>query len=490
MIDLGDIKNVYDILCHSKVNSGSKIAIVDDNSTISYDCLLSKVNDTISKLSDEGIKPGERVALYGDATIRWVVAFLSLMSMGAIVIPINPFFDTSLIKKYMKYAGTEKIINTCTELFDTRTGRTPRAFVADARAPLGDDNSTSLMIFTSGTESEPKLTCLTQKNIISSLDKLYLHFKDILDIGGDKCLIAIPFNHIYGIIILIQTLLHSYTAYITKTISPQTISKLIIEHDIRSLYSVALIFDALCANPAFEKSRDLLTANFISGAHLTKEHFDLYKMSYKNATFFNIYGTTEATGAISITKKDDYDTYDKFSKGKILEGYDVAIYKDGAYNKTYGISGEVVFKSDTMLKEYYNLPKEKSNIDNEGWFHTGDIGILLAEDRLEIIGRIKDIIIKGGENISALEIENELAKSECIDKVAVVSMPDEKYGEEIYAYVTLKESMAYDEEKLRERLKVTLGSFKVPKKIIVLDAMPLNTLGKVIKSDLKKEKIL
>jgi fatty-acyl-CoA synthase len=200
------------------------------------------------------------------------------------------------------------------------------------------------------------------------------------------------------------------------------------------------------------------------------------------------YGMTEASPAVTATNYDDSTYYKSESTGYPLPGVEIKIVDEHTgETKPRGKEGEIHVRGATVTKGYYKMPDETARaIDADGWLHTGDVGFIRDNGYLTITCRIKDIIIRSGENINPAEIEDFISSHEEVEEIYAVGVPDDVYGEEVMAFIKLREGSVMTESEIRNFCKGKIATNKIPKYIIFVDQYPVTDTGKVSKAKLKE----
>jgi fatty-acyl-CoA synthase len=206
--------------------------------------------------------------------------------------------------------------------------------------------------------------------------------------------------------------------------------------------------------------------------------------------FLASYGLSEVAPA-SITLYIDSEDHVLHTVGRIVEGVEIRIIDpETKKDCPNGVSGEIIVKSPRLMAGYYRIPADDQALDEDGWIHTGDLGFIREDDGyLVLCGRIKDLIIRGGENIMPSQVENAISSFDFIDNVRVLGIPSDFFGEEVAACIILKDGTTYDEKALRSALSQKLAKFKMPTYIEVYDSFPMLGSGKIDSIKLKEDLI-
>jgi acyl-CoA synthetase (AMP-forming)/AMP-acid ligase II len=214
----------------------------------------------------------------------------------------------------------------------------------------------------------------------------------------------------------------------------------------------------------------------------------------RGIALMNAYGQTESTSTLTFLGPDDHDlSVDTSTRelrlrsvGRPMDDVEIGIMDERHNLLPPGQEGEICVRSDRVMQGYYEQEDATSTAIIEGWLHTGDMGRIDEGGYLFITGRIKDLIIRGGENISAGEIENALESHPAVDEAAVIGVPDNDWGEVVKAVLVLKPGMKVTPEEIIEHVKSKLASFKAPQYVAIVDEMPRNAMGKIVKNELRK----
>ncbi len=491
-------------------------AIIGENGEYTFARLVAAIGELDKYLEKMGIGKGDHVALWGFNSVNWYVAFQALIRRGAVAVLINYSLSEDEVVtlsqntdvKYLIYGlnsltkkdagAAERVAGklgiSSDKVLDMDTVDLSGVAVPDSFGEFTDiseeesKNNVAYIIFTSGTTSAPKAVMLPQYGLVR--DSIF--YNEINPgISEEIACVAIPLFHIFALITTSNFLHNGRPIVLIGELNVDKIVNMSHTYKATRLVTVGTLHTRIVEHPDFkDKLSEQITGLSGGGAGLTQTQFLRIESAYKNASFINGYGQTEASGIIAIPRVTD--SMDKRSKatGRIYPGKDVCIMDVNGNLLKRGEIGEVVIKDHGNLsKGYYGLPKEAQPFDDDGYLHTGDMGFIDDEDFLYLVGRIKDIIIRGGENISPLEVEKSLSALDNIREAKVLGAPHPVFGESVEACVTCFDPDKFDEKEVKKELKKTLSPFKIPSHIFVYDAFPLNPNNKIDQRSLKADMI-
>ena len=482
-----------------------RLAIVGGGAGCTYEDLYKGISGLAAKLQEMGVGKGNRVALWGYNSANWIIAFFAIIRAGGTAVLVNysmpcadaaellALTDTGFLlcgdngetKKNpdaMKALATQAGIpeEHCLDLRQA-SADLAHAFpgaeeVPDARDETEADE-TAFIIFTSGTTSKPKAVQISQKALTFDANAFNTN---VGEYAGRSVCVAVPLFHILGLLMSFSYLCRGATVCLPANYKPETLATEIDAYRISDMAAVGAVYLGLEESEGFEeKVVPNLHLCMIAGGMSTPVQMMRLELEFANATFINMYGQSEAA-PLTMVRPSDLVEQRAQSVGQAIEGLDIRISdgKGGFLSK--GEIGEVIARGGNVMNGYDKLPREEQPIDEEGWLHTGDLGMLDENGYLYLAGRIKDVIIRGGENISPSEIENALTQLDNIKEAKVMGAPHPIYGESVEACVTLNdESAGFDQEAVKNALRKVIARFKVPSHILLYDSFPLNVNGKL-----------
>lgn len=347
---------------------------------------------------------------------------------------------------------------------------------------------TACILFTSGTTSRPKGVMLSHYSLVNNAAAIasQMHWN-----SNDKICISVPMFHCFGITSgILASISCGAAAHLVKYYKTLEVLNQIQKYRCTILNGVPTMFLAMLRNknrPEFDISS--LHSGVIAGSPILPAEYLEICRELKIEHLQVSYGQTESSPCVTIS--DYQDTLERKSTtvGKMIDDIELEIrdLTDGRILKT-GEPGEIVTRGYHVMKGYYNRPKATSQaLDSEGWLHTGDVGYLDEDGYLHVTGRLKEMIIRGGENISPAEIENCIIGMPEVEEVKVIGIPAEVLQEEIAACVIPKEGATLDPEQVIAYVKARLSNYKVPKYVLTFQSFPLNASCKVLLQDLKTQ---
>ncbi len=485
---------------------------------LTYAALDLETDELARGMLAAGIRRGTRAAIWGNDRPDTLRVFLALEKIGAVAVFLGTSLGKSEMETLMRLSEAEYLFfdegfrgvsfpeicksaelsgvklyyfgseggNDFPTLYNikSRADEIPyKDFTAAKSAVKPEDDD--MILFTSGTTSASKGVVTSH---FSRVNSVYAHIAAMRATEADKFCIAIPMFHCFSLTGgVLSALLCGACVCFPENRRTRTLFDFIQTSRITVLHAVPTLFSALLARNNVE-SFDLssLRVGFIGGSIYKPEFFERVAESL-GYNLMSSLGQTETTAGFTFCDYDDDMAIKSQCVGKFMDNIEGMI-RDPSTGKPQptGVQGEICVRGFCVMKGYVNAPEiTKDTILPDGWLRTGDIGFIDEENRLHITGRLKEMIIRGGENISPFEIENVLMDEPELAEVKAVAVPDEHYGEEICACVVMKDGAKADAVKLRELVRGRLAYFKVPKYILQMDALPKTSSGKVSLSALK-----
>ncbi len=342
------------------------------------------------------------------------------------------------------------------------------------------------MQYTSGTTGFPKGVMLSHHNILNNGYSVGQCMKYTAD---DRLLLCVPLFHCFGCVLAVCAIVsHGASMVITEDFDPLMVLAAVEKEKCTAIYGVPTMFIAELNHPMFDMfDLSTLRTGIMAGALCPIETMNqvMTKMHCKDIII--VYGLTEASPGMTATRTHNPPEVRATTVGFELPNIEVKIVnpETGQECET-GIQGEICCRGYNIMKGYYNNDEATKNaIDKDGWLHSGDLGVKTENGFYKITGRIKDMIIRGGENIYPREIENYLYNLQEIEAVEVVGVPSPKYGEQVGAFIKLKAGYSLNEETVQEYCRGQIARYKIPRYIFFVDSFPMTASGKIQKFKLK-----
>jgi len=482
---------------------------------VTYREALAAANRLAHALVASGLAKGERFAVLSKNSIELALLYYAGSKAGVAAVPLNYrlappewsyivrdsgarvlFAQAALANALEPVRGELTALKRCVALDGEPAGyESLSAFVAgqSERAPdreveAGDD---AYQMYTSGTTGRPKGAVLTHRAVTAQLHQGLLGFGVQ---PGDRALIVAPLYHAAAALTTFVTVQIGGTLYIQDDFVPAEVVRALSEERIGFAMLVpAMIQFCLVGVPDVAERRYDDLRLIIYGASPISEQTLRRAIEVFGCDFLQGYGMTETTAAATYLMPADHrralagEPGLLLSAGRPLLGTEIRIVDDEDRPLPNGAVGEVAVRGPQLMRGYWNLPGPSAEALRGGWMHTGDAGALDDEGFLFIQDRVKDMIVSGGENVYPREVEEVIFQHPCVADVAVIGVPDERFGEAVKAMVVLKAGEQLTAEVLLEFCKGRLGGYKRPKSVEFLDELPRNPSGKVMKKDLREK---
>lgn len=489
-----------------------------------------------------GVQKGEHIAIWSDNKREWLLSQFATGKMGAVLVTVNTNYQEKELEYLLQQSDATTLIlcesfkttsyldiirAICPQINTAEKGniqseklpylkrvivmsendypgiykwsefvefakKVSDETLEEALKALHNDEVINIQ-YTSGTTGFPKGVMLSHKNIVNNGQLVgdYIHLSE-----QDRLCIPVPFFHCFGCVMgTIASVTHGTTMVIIEQFDAAKVLKIVQDEKCTALHGVPTMFIAELNHPDF-KQFDLSTlrTGIMAGSICPIEVMKKVMEDMGASEITIAYGQTESSPVITQTKTNDSIEKRVSSVGKAHPGVEVKIIDPATGEDTpAGVPGELCTRGYLVMKGYYkNEEATKSAIDDNGWLHTGDIAVMDEEGYIDITGRIKDMVIRGGENIYPKEVEEFLYQHPAIQDVQVVGVPDPKYGEELMAWVILKTGESLTPEDLKEFCKGKISYHKIPKYIEFIDAYPMTASGKIQKfllREMSKEKV-
>ncbi|MGB9736345.1 MAG: class I adenylate-forming enzyme family protein [bacterium] len=463
------------------------------------DDISNKIGNGLLSL---GVKKGDRVTMLIPNRPEFIYAWFGLMKIGAIMVPINTQFKPDEIKYIINNSEANTLITTGSFQESVLKVKNDmpllkhiiviepkdRASIIPFEDIISSNTSEpditvdefdyASFIYTSGTTGYPKGVIDTHRNYIANAHQI-VEAAEFTE--KDRAMLILPLFHCNAQVVTVMAPMYAGASFVLmEGFSPKEFLPAIDKYKPSTFSGVPTVYAILNSLPDAEKY-DLSSLRFVicGAAPMPVEVFTTFERKYK-AFILEGYGLSEATCASIINPLKGKRKIG--SIGKPLNGQEIKILDDNNKELPQGQIGEICIKGDVVMVGYYKNPEATASTIKDGWLHTGDLGYIDEEGYFYIIGRKKEMIIRGGENIYPKEIEEVLYKHPKVQDAAVVGIPDPKWGEEVFAFIVPKQGMQISEKEMTDFLKEKVADYKIPKKFIFTEAFPKTATGKIQKN--------
>lgn len=469
-----------------KQGAPERIALYGET-PVTYRALGEAVARYREVLAQKGVTRGDRVGLLATNSPAFIYAYFAAQELGAVTVPLNTMLTDTEADYIIRDAGVRllvsmKAMDVSTEVLLLSDLETQAAAAVPSAAPsLADvkDTDVCTLIYTSGTTGRPKGAMLSHRNLVSNVRQ----FNEALPHSAeDNVLCALPMYHCFGwTTCVMNPLLRG--AGITPVASPlpSEITKAIQTHGVTVVFLVPPLYHLLMRSGDVEAMQTVRL--YVSGGASLPEPVAKGFAERFGRAILEGYGLSEASPVVAVNLESKNKL---FSIGPALPTVDVRI--DGTDPEAYvpGTIGELLVRGANVMSGYWNLPDASAEALKDGWLHTGDLAYVDEDDYIYIVDRSKDLIIVNGENVYPREVEDVMYQFPGVSEVAVVGHKDGLRGQYVCAYLVMKEGETFDKQAMRHFLSQRLAGFKLPRKYVLLDALPKNSTGKILKRVLQE----
>ncbi len=509
--------------------------------TLDYTRTYSEFRDDVDTfaraLISMGVKAGSKVAVWASNVPQWYIAFWAAVKIGAVLVTVNTAYKIHEVEYLLRQSDTHTLILTegakdtrygdivaelCPELSLKKSGdklhsrrlpflrnvitvgfkqkgcmswsealeRASEVSLEEVRrmAAAVDKDDVCNMQYTSGTTGFPKGVMLTHYNVVNNGK----YIGDHMDLStADRMMIQVPMFHCFGMVLsMTASMTHGTTMYPLPYFSPKPALACVHNEHITTFNGVPTMFIAMMEHPDFEKTDfSYIRTGIMAGANcpadLMKKATEVMNMK----EIVSVYGQTEASPGCTMSSYYDSIEVRTETVGSAFANVECKVVNpETGEDCPDGVDGEFVARGYNIMKGYYKMPAATAAaIDKDGWLHTGDLACRTPDGNYKITGRLKDMIIRGGENIYPKEIEEFIYTHPKISDVQVIGVPDKQYGEEIMACIILKDGESMTEDEMKEYIGANMARHKVPRYIDFVKSFPMNAAGKILKYKMRED---
>ena len=511
--------------------------------TLDYTRTYSQFREDVDKVAagliSLGVEPGHHVSIWATNIPQWFLTFWATVKIGAVLVTVNTAYKIHEAEYLLRQSDTHTLVmidsckdsnykeiieELCPELKNLKGGeplyskklpflrnvitvgfemdgclewkdlikRAPLVPMQEVarRASLVKPDDVCNMQYTSGTTGFPKGVMLTHRNIVNN-GKI---IGDRMDIStADRMMIQVPMFHCFGMVLSMTNLMtHGGTICPMPYFSPKSSLACINDEKITCFNGVPTMFIAMFNHPDFAKTDfSHIRTGIMAGANCPPDLMRRAASDMNMKEIISVYGQTEASPGCTMGEVNEDIDHRVETVGSAFPGVECKIIDPETGEEVPdGQNGEFVARGYNIMKGYYKMPKAtEQTIDAEGWLHSGDICCRTSDGYYKVTGRLKDMIIRGGENIYPREIEEFYLTNNKVRDVQVVGVPDEKYGEEVCAFIILKKGQSSCENEMRSYGNENMAKHKVPRYFIFVNEFPMNAAGKILKYKMREDAV-
>lgn len=508
----------------------------DRNLRFSYAEFNKRVDNLAKGLLHIGLRPGEKLGIFANNVPDWLTFMFATAKIGVVLVTVNTNYKTHELEYILQNADIHTLclvngwrdsdyIQMINELVP-ELKESQRGYLISEKFPylknvvfigpekhrgmyntaelilLGSQLSDNLlneikanvschdvvnMQYTSGTTGFPKGVMLTHHNI---LNNGFATGECMNYTPEDRLCICVPLFHCFGCVLAVCAVIsHGSSMILVENFDPLMVLASVQKEKCTALYGVPTMFIAELNHPMFNLfDLSSLRTGIMAGAPCPIETMNEVMNKMNMAEIIIVYGLTESSPGMTATRTYDPPQIRSTTVGKAFPEVEVKVADpDTGEELAPGLQGELCCRGYNVMKGYYNNPEATAKaIDSDGWLHSGDLGVMDEQGYFRVTGRIKDMIIRGGENVYPREIENFLYTMPAIQAVEVVGVPSEKYGEEVGAFIKKRDSIDLTEEDVIDFCRGKISRYKIPKYIFFVSDYPMTASGKIQKYKLRE----
>jgi long-chain acyl-CoA synthetase len=463
---------------------------------LTYDDTWDRCRRLIGGLRELGLTEGDRVAVVGPNCHRYLELYQAVPGAGMMLVPLNQRHTEAELRYAIEDAGVSVLFagrdigglgDSVKHVIDLGDGY-ERLLAESAPADLPDDlaeDSIAGLFYTGGTTGAAKGVMLTHRNLVANA----FHYQAFTPFRPETCwLIAAPLFHAAGSVAVLATVWHGGRHVVLPVFDPVAALDLVERHGVTDVLVVPTMLAAI-SDEQLARPRDVASLRTIShgGSPIATETLRRAHQAFPEAELQHLYGATE-TAPIATTMRGEQHLLDApqaRSCGQPAVGVDVEIAGPDGQRLSPGEVGEVLIRGPNVMVGYWNKPEQTAAALVDGWYRSGDLGYLDEAGYLYLVDRAKDMIVTGGENVYSTEVEDVLFRHVAVLEAAVFGVPDDRWGEAVFAVVVPRADVTPEE--LIDHCRESIAGYKVPKQIeLRTEPLPKSGAGKVLKRELRE----
>lgn len=488
--------------------------------TLNFAQINGAANQVANGLKSRGIKPGDKVALSCFNLPYFPIVYYGILKAGAAVVPLSVLLKKDEIayhlkdsdaKAYFCFVGTDDLpmgqmgyagfqgapdcdqfymIMSKPEMPSPIEGVDTLTSLMAGQAPTGDTvetaaDDTAVVIYTSGTTGTPKGAELTHTGLLTNA----ILSAELMELKrDDRQLIVLPLFHIFAMTVLMNAgIYRGAHSVLLPRFDAEAVFGLLQKHEITIFAGVPTMYWGLLNYTEdkfdYKGISDRLRICVSGGASLPVQVLEDFEKRF-NVPILEGYGMSE--GSPVVTFNHLYQERKPGSIGTPVWGCEVRLVDENDNDVPVGEKGELLYRGPNVMKGYYKRPDANAETLKDGWMHSGDVAVKDEDGYYYIVDRTKDMIIRGGLNVYPREVEETMMKHEAVSMVAVIGVPDNEFGEEIKAFVVLKDGAESTPEALISWTKDHIAAYKYPREVAIVEGLPMSATGKILKKELRK----
>lgn len=484
--------------------------------SVSFTELEERSRRIAAGLLERGVRHGDRIAVAAPNQVEWLELFYGVTRIGAVLVTLNVRYREAELRYMLNQSGARLVVTSAQadefDFVEFYAGFRDEVPDVEEVIFLGDDGEHSytsligdtdsaeltrheaqvapedpaLVLYTSGTTGRPKGAVLTHRSMIASASG---QVNRLGTTTSDVYLCVMPFNHVGGITCSVTaSLLTGSTLVIPPAFSPAGALADVEKHRVSIFAGVPTMWSLMLSHPTFTTTdTSAVRLAIVGGSNVEPTLATTMLAAFPGARLFNLYGLSESSGASVMSAPDDSVQQVSSSLGTALSGVQARVVSLAGNQMAPGDEGELQLQGDSIATGYWDRPEETSQTFLEGgWLRTGDMVAMDSDGHIHLRGRLKEMFVQGGYNVYPVEVENVLTSHPAVAMSAGIGVPDPVLGEVGCYYVVLRPDQQVSEDELLEHCRRQVADYKVPRQIIMVEALPTTPSGKIAKGSLRE----